>query len=104
MAAEFLPLGVSPSRDVTSDRDNLETVFGGARNAHRIARFPPSAGAGAPILWRFRLRPLESVAKRVLFSCYAAGANKNHRPKSKNPQPDFLTKFQRLKPPFLRFT
>src|SRR5471032_2274780 len=59
-------------QDVSTPR-HCEEV-GDAKSAYRISRFSGCPGEGEPIRWRFCLWPLESVAKRVLFSYRAAGA------------------------------
>jgi hypothetical protein len=61
-------------------------------------------GAGEPILWPFCLQATESVAKRVLFSCYAALAKVKNGDEKQNFKGDFFVVLQMFNQPFLRFT
>ncbi len=54
--------------------------IGDGKSACRISRFAKCPGERKPIRWRFCLRPLESAAKRVLFSSGAAGAKVRAQP------------------------
>jgi hypothetical protein len=75
--------------DVTTDRDNLTTMFDEARNARRISRLAQSSAAGLPNCCNFCLRSLDSAAKRVLFSSHAASAKAREMPNNKISDADF---------------
>jgi hypothetical protein len=66
--------GKAFSRASRTDPNWQWVDVGDAKSAYRISRFSRCPGEGEPIRWRFCLRPLKTVAKRVLFSCCAADA------------------------------
>ena len=95
--------GVHPPKRVSPWSDSSDEISD-AKSAYRISRFGRCAGAGEPIGWRFCLRPLESVAKRALFSCRAALAKVRTRSKKQNFKLLFIVVLEVVNRPFLRFT
>jgi hypothetical protein len=89
-------------RDVSTSACHDEV--GDAKSAYRISPFSQGAGDSEPFGWRFCLRPLESVAKRVLFSYHAASAKVRTRSKTQILKGLFTKVFQLFNSPFLRFT
>src|ERR1700722_11582781 len=77
---------------------------GDAKSACRISRFSGYSREGEPIRWRFCLWPLESVAKRVLFSCRAASAKVRIQSKTQFLEVYFSIVSQWVMTTFLRFT
>src|SRR5712691_434765 len=88
--------------DVSTPRHREDV--GEAKSAYRISRFSRCPGEGEPIRWRFCLRPLKTVAKRVLFSCRAASAKVCVQSKTQIPEVRFNEVLQIVTQPFLRFT
>jgi hypothetical protein len=88
--------------DVSTPRHREDV--GDAKSAYRISRFSGCPGEGEPIRWRFCLRPLKTVAKRVLFSNRAASAKVCTRSKTQISEVHFKYLLQRLTSTFLRFT
>jgi hypothetical protein len=77
---------------------------GDTKSAYRISRFSQCPGEGEPIRWRFCLGPLKTVAKRVLFSCRAAGAKVWIQSKMQSSEVHFIYTSQWVTLTFLRFT